>query len=99
MADKIYDVVEKAAKTGKVDKGVNEVTKAVERGVAKLVVVAKDVEPKELVQHLPILCEEKGIKFVEVDSREKLGVSVGINRPASAVAVIEVGEAKLEGSK
>ena len=96
---KIYDVVEKAAKTGKVDKGVNEVTKAVERGVAKLVVVASDVDPKELVQHLSILCEEKGIKFVEVDSREKLGISVGINRPAAAVAIIEEGEAKLDSLK
>ena len=91
-----YDIVEKAAKTGKVDKGVNEVTKAVERGVAKLVVVASDIDPKELIQHLPILCKEKGIKFAEVDSREKLGISVGINRPSAAVAVIEAGEASLE---
>jgi len=44
----IYDIVEKAAKTGKIDKGINETTKAVERGVAKLVVIASDVEPKEL---------------------------------------------------
>jgi len=93
---KIYDIVEKAAKTGKVDKGVNEVTKAVERGVAKLVVVASDVDPKELTQHLPILCKEKGIKFVEADSREKLGISVGINRPSAAVAVIEEGEVVLD---
>jgi len=91
-----YDIVEKAAKTGKVDKGVNEVTKAVERGVAKLVVVASDIDPKELTQHLPILCKEKGIKFVEADSREKLGISVGINRPSAAVAVIEEGEAVLD---
>lgn len=91
-----YDVVEKAAKTGKVDKGVNEVTKAIERGVAKLVVFASDVDPKELTQHLPILCKEKGIKFIEADSREKLGISVGINRPTAAVAVINEGEAKLD---
>jgi len=91
-----YDIVEKAAKTGKVDKGVNEVTKAVERGIAKLVVVASDIDPKELTQHLSILCEEKGIKFAEADSKEKLGISVGINRPTAAVAVIEAGEAKLE---
>ena len=94
-----YDIVEKAAKTGKVDKGVNEVTKAVERGVAKLVVVASDVDPKELTQHLPILCKEKGIKFVLVDSKEKLGISVGITRPAAAVAVMEAGEAKLDSLK
>ena len=91
-----YDIVEKAAKTGKVDKGVNEVTKAVERGIAKLVVVASDIDPKELTQHLPILCKEKGIAFAEVDSREKLGISVGINRPSAAVAVIEEGEATLD---
>ncbi|MCK4996661.1 ribosomal L7Ae/L30e/S12e/Gadd45 family protein [Candidatus Pacearchaeota archaeon] len=91
-----YDIVEKAAKTGKVDKGVNEVTKAVERGIAKLVVVATDVSPKELIQHLPILCKEKGIKFAEVESREKLGISVGINRPTAAVAVLEVGEASID---
>jgi len=94
-----YDIVEKAAKTGKVDKGVNEVTKAVERGVAKLVVVASDIDPKELTQHLPILCKEKGIAFAEVDSREKLGISVGINRPSAAVAVIEAGEAKLDSAE
>jgi len=95
----VYDIVEKAAKTGKVDKGVNEVTKCVERGVAKLVVVATDVDPKELTQHLPILCKEKNIKFVEADSRKKLGISVGINRPSAAVAVVEEGEANLESLK
>lgn len=92
----VYDVVEKAAKTGKVDKGVNEVTKAVERGIAKLVVVASDIDPKELTQHLPILAKEKGIKFVVADSKEKLGISVGINRPTAAVAVLEQGEANLD---
>jgi len=95
----IYDVIEQARKTGKVDKGVNEVTKAVERGVAKLVVVASDVDPKELTQHIPMLCEEKGIKFVEADSRQKLGISVGINVPCAAVAVIEAGDAKLDSIK
>ena len=95
----VYDIVEKAAKTGQVDKGVNEVTKAVERGVAKLVVVASDIDPKELTQHLPILCNEKGIQFVEADSKEKLGISVGINRPTAAVAVVNEGEAKLDSIK
>ena len=95
----VYDIVEKAAKTGQVDKGVNEVTKAVERGVAKLVVVASDVDPKELIQHLPILCKEKGIQFVVVDSKEKLGISVGINRPTAAVAVVKEGEARLDSIK
>jgi large subunit ribosomal protein L7Ae len=94
-----YDIVEQAAKTGKVDKGINEVTKSIERGVAKLVVIASDVEPKELVQHIPIIAKEKGIKVVEVESKQKLGVSVGIGVSTGAVAVIEAGEAKLNSIK
>ena len=95
----VYEIVEKASKTGKVEKGVNEVTKAVERGIAKAVVAASDVNPKELTQHLPILCQEKSIQFIEADSREKLGISAQINRPTAAVAIIELGEAKLDSLK
>lgn len=89
----VYKVIEKARKTGKIEKGTNEVTKAIERGTAKLVVYASDVEPKEIIQHLPLLCKEKGIVCKEVESKHKLGISVGIPVAASSVAVIESGEA------
>ncbi len=89
-----YQIIEKARKTGKIDKGTNEVTKAIERGTAKFVVYAKDVEPKEIVQHLPLLCKEKKILCYEVDSKQKLGIAVGIKVPCSSVAVIEVGDAQ-----
>ena len=91
-----YQIIEKAKKTGKIEKGTNEVTKAIERGTAKLVVYAADVEPKEIVQHLPILCKEKKVPCIEVDSKQKLGVSVGIPVSASSVVVIESGEAEAE---
>jgi large subunit ribosomal protein L7Ae len=55
----IYEIIEKARKTGKIEKGTNEVTKAIERGTAKLVSYAADVTPKEIIQHIPILCKEK----------------------------------------
>jgi len=93
MSD-LYKIIEKARKTGKIEKGTNEVTKAIERGTAKLVVYATDVEPKEIVQHLPILCKEKKILCKEVDSRQKLGIAVGISVPASSVVVINAGEAE-----
>lgn len=90
----VYDVVEKARKTGKVEKGTNEVTKAVERGTAKLVVFATDVEPKEIVQHLPIICKEKGIPCAEADKKEKLGIAVGLSVKCSSVAIINPGDAE-----
>ena len=91
-----YSIIEKAKKTGKVDKGANEVTKAVELGVAKLVVYAKDVTPKEIVAHLPIIAKQKGIPCFEVDSKQKLGISVGIGVSTTAVAVINSGDAEKE---
>src|SRR3989338_6841111 len=91
-----YNIIERAKKTGKVDKGVNEVTKAIELGVAKLVVYAADVNPKEITAHLSALCEEKKIPCIEVDSKQKLGIAVGIRVSASAVAVIDAGETAKE---
>lgn len=95
----IYEIVEKARKTGKVEKGTNEVTKAVERGTAKLVVIASDVEPKEIVQHLPIICKEKDISCEEVDNKQKLGIAVGLNVSCSSVAIIDLGDAEKDMPK
>ncbi len=91
-----YDIIEKARKTGKIDKGTNEVTKAVELGSAKLVVYAADVSPKEIVIHLSAICKEKGIPCQEVDSKQKLGIAAGINVPTASVAVVNAGDVDKE---
>lgn len=92
----VYQVLEKAKRTGKIEKGTNEVTKAIERGTAKFVAYAADVEPKEIIAHLAVLCKEKGIPFSEADSKQKLGVSIGLPVSASSVAIIEAGEAQAD---
>jgi large subunit ribosomal protein L7Ae len=89
----VYDIIDKARKTGKIEKGTNEVTKAIERSTAKLVAYAADVSPKEIVQHLPILCKEKNIPCFEVDTKKKLGISAGIGVGCSSVVVIDTGDA------
>lgn len=94
VADKVLQALEAAKNTGKVRKGMNETTKAIEKGIAKLVVIAEDVEPKEIVMHLPALCDEKKIAYVYVPSKLELGRSVGIDVPSAAVAIVEPGEAK-----
>ncbi|VVB79031.1 50S ribosomal protein L7Ae [uncultured archaeon] len=95
MSD-VYTLIEKAKKTGKIEKGTNEVTKAIERGTAKFVAFASDVDPKEIIAHLSVLCKEKGIPCTEVDSKQKLGVAAGLPVATSSVAVIEAGDAKSE---
>lgn len=94
-----YEIVEKVKKTGKLDKGTNEVTKAIELGVAKLVFYAADVSPKEIVAHLPVLCKEKGISCIEVDSKQKLGIAAGVPVGTASIAIIDTGTADKEISQ
>ncbi len=94
LADKILEAVRVARDTGRVRIGTNETTKAVERGKAKLVVIAEDVDPEEIVMHLPILCEEKGIPYAYVPSKKELGSAAGIEVSAAAVAITDLGHAK-----
>ncbi len=94
ITKKAIEAIEVAKKTGKIKKGVNEVTKAIERGITKLVVVAKDVNPKEILMHLPALCEEKKVPFVIVSTKSDLGAAAGIEVGTSAVAVTKEGDSK-----
>lgn len=93
IADATYEALQIAAQTGSTCKGTNETTKAIERGQAKLVVIAEDVDPPEVVAHLPILCDERKIPYVFVPNKEKLGTSAGIDVPAASVCITEVGDA------
>ena len=94
IIEKVYDAIEQAKASGKIRKGTNETTKAIEKGEAKLVAVAKDVEPKEIVMHIPLLSKEKGIICIEVPSKEELGAAAGLNVGTSSVAITVEGEAK-----
>jgi large subunit ribosomal protein L7Ae len=92
IVDKALQVVQVAKDSGKIRKGTNESTKAIERGIAKLVVIAEDVEPPQVVAHLPILCDERKIPYLFVPSRLDLGRSAGIDVGCAAVSVVEAGE-------
>jgi len=91
---KVYEAIEKVRDSGKLRKGANEVTKAVERGEAKLVVMATDVSPEEILAHMPYLCEEKGVPYAYVPSKEELGRAAGLHVASSSIAIVEEGEAK-----
>ncbi len=94
VVNAVYEAVRVAKQSGKVRKGTNETTKAIERGISKLVVIAEDVEPPEVVAHLPILCEERNAAFVFVPSKQQLGMSLGIDVGSAAATIIEAGEAQ-----
>jgi large subunit ribosomal protein L7Ae len=94
VQDKVFEAIEIAKATGKIKKGTNEITKAIERGTAKLVAIAKDVSPPEIVMHLPLLAKEKGVLCVEVSTKEELGAAAGLDVGTASVAIINEGDGK-----
>jgi len=94
LQESALEALEVARDTGSVKKGTNETTKAIERGNAKLVVIAEDVQPEEIVMHLPELADEKGVPFVFVDSQDEVGHAAGLEVGSAAAAVVDAGQAE-----
>jgi large subunit ribosomal protein L7Ae len=94
LVNAIYEAVRLAKQSGVVRKGTNETTKAIERGISKLVIIAEDVEPPEVVAHLPILCDERTSKYVFVPSKKELGNALGIEVGSAAATIIDAGESQ-----
>ena len=92
--DDVLELIEISRETGKIRKGINEATKAVERGIAKAVIVAEDVDPPEITMHLGPLCDEKKIALFKVPSRNELGRAAGLDVSTAAIAIVDFGDAK-----
>jgi len=84
---KCLEAIEAGRNGGKLAKGTNETTKAIERGEAKLVVIAEDVDPEEVVMHLPSICQEKRVPFAYVAEKKALGGAAGLGVGTAAVAI------------
>ncbi|MBD3186121.1 50S ribosomal protein L7ae [Candidatus Bathyarchaeota archaeon] len=96
MQNEALELVTEVIKSGgKVRKGANEVTKAIERGQAKIVLIATDVDPPEIVFYLPPLCDEKKIPYIFVDGKQEIGNSLELEKVGSSAAAI-VDEGKLK---
>jgi large subunit ribosomal protein L7Ae len=94
MSEQALEIVELARKTGAIKRGCNEATKLLEKGKAKFVVYAEDVNPKEIVMHLPLLAKEKGVKCAAVPKKEELGAAAGLPVGTAAIVVTDEGNAK-----
>ncbi|TNJ30152.1 Ribosomal protein L7Ae [Giardia muris] len=87
QVSRIYEMVMQAKGIRGSARGVNEVTKALNKGRARLVLIAADALPLELVLHLPDVCEDKGVAYIFVPSRQELGKAAGLSRSCVAIAI------------
>ena len=94
LEDDALEALEVARDTGTVKKGTNETTKSVERGNAELIFVAEDVQPEEIVMHLPELADEKDIPFVFIGTQDDVGHAAGLEVGSAAAAVVDAGDAQ-----
>jgi large subunit ribosomal protein L7Ae len=93
LADIAYEALQVARDSGKIRRGTNETTKAIERGITSLVYIAEDVQPPEVVAHLPLLCEERKINYIFVPSKTRLGQATGLDVGSAAACIVEAGDA------
>ncbi|KAK1932902.1 putative ribosomal protein L7A [Babesia divergens] len=100
MNSVLLDLVQQACNYKQLKKGANEATKALNRGLAEVVILAADAEPLEIILHLPLVCEDKvspflcqshvlqNIPYIFVKSKIALGRACGVSRPVISCAII-----------
>ena len=71
-------VLKKSLACHSLARGLHEVTKAIERGEAQLVVLAQDCDMGDYVKLIEGLCKEKDISLVRVPKNTQLGEWVGV---------------------
>ncbi|CUG90612.1 ribosomal protein S6, putative [Bodo saltans] len=88
LSQTILDVVQEASNQKLIKKGANEATKALNRGIADLIILAGDTNPIEILLHLPLLCEDKNVPYIYVPSKAALGRAAQVSRNVVALAIL-----------
>ncbi|XP_012223035.1 H/ACA ribonucleoprotein complex subunit 2-like protein [Linepithema humile] len=90
LTKKIYKCMKKASKhKTHIRNGLKDVQKHLRKGEKGMVVFAGDVNPVEIMCHLPIVCEDKGIPYCFTPSRLDIGTALGVKRGSLMVLIKE----------
>lgn len=76
----VRGVIKRARKVDGVVKGARECVKTIDRGEARLCILASDCEEEQLKKLVRALCKSNNVNLVEVDSRQDLGEWTGLER-------------------
>ena len=96
LSKKLLKLIKKGMKDKIVKRGVKETVKAVRKGAPGVVIIAADISPIDVLSHLPILCEDKGIPYMYVKSRAEVGEACKTKRPTSCVMICQPDKKKQE---
>jgi U4/U6 small nuclear ribonucleoprotein SNU13 len=93
----IVDTVRQAINYEQLKKGINEVTRTLNRGIAEIIVMATDTEPLDIILHLPLLAEDKNMAYVFVPSKHVLGRACGSLQPVVSCSILMNEGSQLNG--
>lgn len=96
MTTKILNLVQQAQNYNQLRRGANEATKTLNRNQSKLIILAADAEPLEIILHLPLLCEDKNVPYVFVRSKQALGRASGVKRCIVACSIMDSENSQLK---
>ncbi|RWS06240.1 H/ACA ribonucleoprotein complex subunit 2-like protein, partial [Dinothrombium tinctorium] len=88
LAKKLFKLIRKAAKRKTfLRSGLKDVQTRIRKGETGLVVFAGDVTPIDVMSHLPVVCEERGLPYVYVPLRYDISTAMGVKRPCLMVLI------------
>jgi len=99
LTKKVLKLAKRAAKRRQIKRGVKEVVKALRKGAKGLVVLAGDISPIDVLTHIPVVCEDAGVPYVYVPSKEELGAAALSKRPTSCMLVLPKAPLRKAGSE
>jgi H/ACA ribonucleoprotein complex subunit 2 len=96
---RLLKLVRKSGKDKSLKRGVKEVVKAIRKNskgydlfllmflTLRIVIMAGDISPIDVLTHVPVLCEEAGIPYAFVPSKAELGAAGSTRRPTCCVLI------------
>ncbi|KAK1315557.1 H/ACA ribonucleoprotein complex subunit 2-like protein [Acorus calamus] len=88
LSKKTFKLIRRASEHKCLRRGVKEVVKSIRRGNKGLCVIAGNISPIDVITHVPILCEEAGVPYIYVHSKEDLATAGATKRPTCCVLVM-----------
>ena len=87
LSKEIFDLVQQAVHYRQLKKGANEAIKTLNRGISEIIIIAADADPIAIVLPIPLVCEDKNVPYVYVESKRNLGRACGVGREVAAVSI------------
>eukprot|EP00210_Caulerpa_lentillifera_P002538 g2435.t1 len=90
--EKLYKKLEKLMKLSLKNhcctRGVKEVTKTLRKKHKGIVLIAGDCAPVDVIAHIPVYCEDRGVPYAFIPTRRLLGSAINSMRGASCIMLL-----------